>query len=98
MMVISNGNIYQLKNFVCFIKDELDFMIWIEKKSLTYEMKCLIKMNCKWKSLIKRVKLSGKKILNEFLKSCNDIMKSWATVINSCTELLNICEQIKWRN
>ena len=31
MMVISNGNIDQLKNFACFIVDEFDFMILIEK-------------------------------------------------------------------
>ena len=31
MLVLSNGNIGQQKTSVCFIVDELDVMIWIEK-------------------------------------------------------------------
>ena len=49
MTVISYGNIYQLKFVVCFIVDECDFMILIEKKSLTFEMKHLKKMKCECK-------------------------------------------------
>ena len=49
MTVISNGNFDQLKNCVCFIVDELDFMIWIEKKRLNFEMKHLTKIKCECK-------------------------------------------------
>ena len=44
MMVIPNRNIDQLNIFVCVIVDELHFMILIEKKILTFEMKRLTKM------------------------------------------------------
>ena len=52
---------WSMKNFVGFIVDEIDFMIWIDYKRLTLEMKCLPKMKreCK-KGLIKLVKLYGK--------------------------------------
>ena len=42
-MVISNGNIDRLKNIICLIVD--DFMICIEKKRLTFEIKHLTKMD-----------------------------------------------------
>ena len=67
MMVISNGNIDQMKIYM-FHCNELDFMTSIEKKRLTFKMKRLIKMiECKkvWWSL----KSYGKnKISDEFLK------------------------------
>ena len=46
MILISNGNINQLKYFVNFIVDEFDFMMRIEKKRLTFEMKRLTKTKC----------------------------------------------------
>ena len=69
MMIISNGNIDELEFFICFIVDELDFTIWIEKKKIDLWNETFIK-NEIWmhKSLKKLVKMYGKnKILYEIL-------------------------------
>ena len=49
MIVSSNGNIDQLKFFVKFIVEELDFIMWIEKESLTLK-KCSTKIKCECKN------------------------------------------------
>ena len=46
MMLVSNGNIDQLINYLGFIVDEFDFMKLIEKESLIFKMKRLTKMKC----------------------------------------------------
>ena len=50
-MKISNRNIDQPKFFVRFIVNEFDFMILIEKKILTFEMKRSTKIKCECKKL-----------------------------------------------
>ena len=87
MMAISNGNIDQLKFYICFIVDEFDFMIWIEKIGFRNET---FKKNEIWmqKSLTKLVKIYGKnKVSDVFLIWWNGI-KSWTLFV----ELLNISD------
>ena len=94
-MVILIKNIYQFKLFICFLVDEIDSMIWIEKKNLIFEMKSLSKNEMWMQKKFNKVDIrNGKnKILHVFFKSCNDILKSWDEVMNLCVEILNMCTE-----